>query len=261
MKKTVSLMPCLDVQKGRVVKGIHFVDLIDAGDPVALAAAYEADGADELGFFDISATREKRRTAFDVLRRVTEAVKIPVMAAGGLRTVAEIEAALEAGAQTIGLTSAAFLNPTLVEEAAKQFGPKIIGVAIDAERNQKMPSEREVYIEGGTKPTGVDALEFAKQMAGLGIGRLMPNSKPGDGAKRGYDLDLIRGVADVSKLPTVASGGAGKLIHFLEAVKEGHARVLLAASVFHFNLFTVRQVKAYLASEGVAVHNPPTARM
>jgi len=261
MKKTVSLMPCLDIRKGRVVKGIHFVDLVDAGDPIVLAQRYEADGADELGFFDIAATREKRRTAFDVLCRVAEAVKIPVMVGGGLQTVAEIEEALEAGAQTIGLTTAAFLNPALVEEAVKQFGSQVIGVAMDAEHNPKMPSEREIYIEGGTKATGVDALEFAKRMAGLGIGRLMPNSKPGDGVRRGYDLELIRGVADGTQLPTVASGGAGKLIHFLEAVKEGHASVLLAASVFHFNLFTVRQVKAYLASQGVTVRNPPIARM
>lgn len=261
MKKTVSLMPCLDIRNGRVVKGIHFVDLIDAGDPVALATAYEADGADELGFFDIMATREKRRPAFDVLRRVTEAVRIPVMAGGGLQTVADVEAALEAGASRIGLTSAAFLTPSLVPEAVKAFGPEVIGVAMDAERNPKMPSNREIYIEGGSKATGVDALEFARQMAGLGIGRLLPNSKPGDGSKRGYDLDLIRGVSDATTLPTVASGGAGKLIHFLEAVKEGHARVLLAASVFHFNIFTVRQVKTYLAGQGISLHNPPVPKM
>jgi len=261
MKKTVSIMPCLDVQNGRVVKGIHFVDLIDAGDPVALATTYEVDGADELGFFDITATLEKRQTDFKALRRVTEAVQIPVMAGGGLRTVADVEAALEAGAQSVCLTSEAFRNPALVTEAVKEFGPTVVGVAMDAERNAKMPSQREVYIQGGRKPTGVDALEFVKQIAGLGIGRLLPNSKPGDGSKRGYDLDLIRGVADVSRVPTIASGGAGKLIHFLEAVKEGHARTLLAASVFHFNIFTVRQVKAYLASQGVKLHNPPVARM
>ncbi len=261
MKKTVSIMPCLNVQKGRVVKGIHFEDLIDAGDPVALAVAYEMDGADEIGYFDISATREKRQTDFEVLRRVAEAVSIPVMVGGGLQTLADIEAGLAAGARMVGLTSAAFLNPSLVTEAAQRFGSEVIGVSIDAERNDKMPSSREVYIEGGRKPTGVDVLEFAKRMAGLGIGRLIPNSKPGDGSKRGYDLDLIRGIADATKLPTVASGGGGKLVHFLEAVKEGHAQVLLAASVFHFNIFSVRQVKAYLASQGVKLHNPPVAQM
>ena len=261
MKKTVSVMPCLDVRKGRVVKGIHFVDLIDAGDPVELAVGYEADGADELGFFDINATREKRKMDLSVVRRIVESVKIPVMAGGGLRTLADIEAVLEAGAKMVGLTTEAFLNPAFVSEAVKQFGPKVIGVGFDAERNDQMPSTREIYIEGGTKATGMDALEFARQMEGLGIGRLMPNSKPGDGTKYGYDLDLIRGVADATKLPTVASGGAGKLIHFLEAVKEGHASVVLAASVFHFKIFTVRQVKAYLASQQVAVHNPPLAKM
>jgi len=261
MKKTVSIMPCLDVRKGRVVKGIHFSDLIDAGDPVVLATAYEVDGADELGFFDITATREKRQTDFEALRRVTEAVSIPVMAGGGLRTVADMEAVLEAGGASVCLTSEAFLNPALVAEAVKEFGPKVVGVAIDAERNPKMPSCREIYIQGGRKPTGVDALEFVKQIAGSGIGRLLPNSKPGDGSKHGYDLDLIRGVADLSKLPTIASGGAGKLIHFLEAVKEGHAQTLLAASVFHFNIFTVQQVKTYLASQKVKLHNPPIAKM
>lgn len=261
MKKIVSIMPCLDVSKGRVVKGIHFVDLIDAGDPVALANRYQEEGADELGLFDITASREKRRPDFALLRRVAEAASIPVMAGGGLRTLVDVEAALEAGAQSVCLTSEAFLNPSLVTEAVKQFGPSVIGVAIDAERNFKMPSTREVYIQGGTTPTGMDALEFAKQIAGLGIGRLLPNSKPGDGSKRGYDLDLIRGVADATKLPTIASGGAGKLIHFLEAVKEGHAQTLLAASVFHFNIFTVRQVKAYLASQGLKLHNPPVAKM
>jgi len=261
MNKTVSIMPCLDVRNERVVKGIHFRDLIDAGDPVSLAKGYEADGADELGYFDIMATRENRQIDCSMLRRVTEAVKLPVMAGGGLQSLADIEAALSAGAASVGLTSAAFLNPDLVVDAVQQFGSDVISVAIDAERNLKMPSTREVYIQGGRKSTGVDALEFAKQMAGLGIGRLLPNSKPGDGSRRGYDLDLIRGVADLSKLPTVASGGAGKLVHFLEAVKEGHAQTLLAASVFHFNIFTVRQVKAYLANQGVKLHNPPVAEM
>jgi imidazole glycerol-phosphate synthase subunit HisF len=261
MKNIVSIMPCLDVSHGRVVKGIHFADLIDAGDPVALATRYQSEGADELGFFDTTASREKRPPDFALLRRVAEAAQLPVMAGGGLQTLADVEAALEAGARSICLTSAAFLKPSLVEEAVQHFGAEVIGVSIDAERNSEMPSTREVYIQGGEKPTGVDALEFAKRMAGLGIGRLLPCSKPGDGSKRGYDLDLIRGVADTTKLPTVASGGAGKLIHFLEAVKEGHARTLLAASVFHFNIFTVRQVKTFLANQGVKLHNPPVARM
>jgi cyclase len=257
MKKTIQIMPCLDIRGGRVVKGIHFVDLIDAGDPVACASAYEASGADELGFLDITATVEKRRTVFDVLRRVTEAVTIPVTVGGGIRTPADVEAALAAGAAKVSISSAAFRDPDFVAEAVKQFGGKRIVLAIDADRNRKLPSQREVYIDGGRTPTGTDAVEFAKRMAGLGVGEMLPTSKLGDGSKKGYDLDLIRGIADATKLPTVASGGAGKLIHFLEAVKEGHASTLLAASVFHFGMFTVQQVKVYLAGRGVPVRNPP----
>jgi imidazole glycerol-phosphate synthase subunit HisF len=261
MKKTISIMPCLDIRGGRVVKGIHFVDLIDAGDPVACATAYEASGADELGFLDITATVEQRRTVFDVLRRVTEAVKIPVTVGGGIRSLADVEAALAAGAAKVSISSAAFRQPEFVEAAVKQFGGRTIVLAIDADRNSKLPSKREVYIDGGRTPTGVDAVEFAKTMAGLGVGEMLPTSKLGDGSKRGYDLDLIRGIAEATKLPTVASGGAGKLIHFLEAVKEGHASTLLAASVFHFGTFTVQQVKVYLASQGVRVRNPPVTKM
>ena len=257
MKKTIHIMPCLDIRDGRVVKGIHFVDLIDAGDPVACATAYEASGADELGFLDITATVEKRRTVFDVLRRVTEAVKIPVTVGGGIRTPGDVEAALAAGAAKVSISSAAFRDPDFVAEAVKQFGGKRIVLAIDADRNRKLPSQREVYIDGGRTPTGTDAVEFARRMAGLGVGEMLPTSKLGDGSKKGYDLDLIRGIADATKLPTVASGGAGKLIHFLEAVKEGHASTLLAASVFHFGMFTVQQVKVYLAGRGVPVRNPP----
>lgn len=257
MKKTIHIMPCLDIRDGRVVKGIHFVDLIDAGDPVACATAYEASGADELGFLDITATVEKRRTVFDVLRRVTEAVTIPVTVGGGIRTPGDVEAALAAGAAKVSISSAAFRDPDFVAEAVKQFGGKRIVLAIDADRNRKLPSQREVYIDGGRTPTGTDAVEFARRMAGLGVGEMLPTSKLGDGSKKGYDLDLIRGIADATKLPTVASGGAGKLIHFLEAVKEGHASTLLAASVFHFGMFTVQQVKVYLAGRGVPVRNPP----
>lgn len=261
MNKTISIMPCLDMREGRVVKGIHFVDLVDAGDPVACATAYEASGADELGFLDITATVEKRRTMFDVLRRVTAAVKIPVTVGGGIRSIADVEAALESGAQKVSISSAAFRDPGFVAEAVRQFGGAAIVVAIDADRNDKLPSRREVYIDGGRTATGVDAVEFAKQMAGLGAGTMLPTSKLGDGAKRGYDLELTRGIADATKLPTVASGGAGKLIDFLQAVKEGHASTLLAASVFHFGVFTVKQVKTYLAEQGVAVRHPPVQKM
>ena len=261
MKKTISIMPCLDIRRGRVVKGIHFVDLIDAGDPVACATAYEASGADELGFLDITATVERRRTLFDVLKTVTAAVKIPVTVGGGIRTLADVESALEAGAKKVSISSAAFRDPGFVAEAVRRFGGPTIVLAIDADRNDKLPSKREVYVDGGRTPTGEDAVEFAKKMAGLGVGEMLPTSKLGDGSKRGYDLELIRGIADATKLPTVASGGAGKLVHFLQAVKEGRASTLLAASVFHFGAFTVLQVKSYLASQGIAVRNPPTPKM
>lgn len=261
MKKTISLMPCLDIREGRVVKGIHFADLIDVGDPAAYATAYEEAGADELAFLDILATAEKRRTAFEWLRRVTSAVKLPVTVGGGIRSLADVEIALESGAKKVAIASAAFRDPVFVAEAVKQFGGAVIVAAIDADRNAKLPSRREVYIDDGRTPTGADAVEFARKMADLGVGTLLPTSKAGDGCRRGYDLDLIRGIADGTRLPTVASGGAGKLIHFLEAVKEGHASTLLAASVFHFRFLTVRQVKAYLASQGVAVHNPPVQRL
>ena len=261
MKRTVNIMPCLDMRDGRVVKGIHFADLVDAGDPVACATAYEADGADELGFLDIAATVEKRRTMFDVLKRVTAAVKIPVTVGGGIRALADVEAALAAGAKKVSISSAAFRDPAFVAAAVKHFGGAAIVAAIDVDRNPRLPSKREVYVDGGRTPTGADAVEFAKKLADLGVGEMLPTSKMGDGAKRGYDLELIRAIADATKLPTVASGGAGKLIHFLEAVKEGHASTLLAASVFHFGIFTVRQVKAYLVGQKVGVHNPPIPKL
>ncbi|MGD9611766.1 MAG: imidazole glycerol phosphate synthase subunit HisF [Kiritimatiellia bacterium] len=261
MKKTVNIMPCLDMRNGRVVKGIHFVDLVDAGDPVACAVAYEADGADELGFLDITATVENRRTTFAVLQRVTAAVKIPVTVGGGIRSLADVEAALAAGAKKVSISSAAFRDPAFVAAAVKQFGGGTIVAALDVDRNDKLPSKREIYVDGGRTPTGADAVDFAKKMADLGVGEMLPTSKLGDGSKRGYDLELIRAIADATKLPTVASGGAGKLIHFLEAVKEGHASTLLAASVFHFGTFTVRQVKAYLSSQKVGVHNPPVPKL
>jgi cyclase len=257
MKKFIHIMPCLDIRAGRVVKGMHFDDLIDAGDPVALASTYAEQGADELGFLDIDATVEKRRPALDLLRQVTSAVKIPVMAGGGIRSLADVEFALEAGAKKVSIATAAFRDPAFVAEAVKQFGGKLIVVAIYVDRNAKLPSQREVLVDSGRTKTGVDAVEFAKRMADLGVGSLLPASRPGDGSRRGYDLDLIRGVSDATKLPTVASGGAGKLVHFLEAVKEGHASTLLAASVFHFGMLTVRQVKTYLVGQGVPVHNPP----
>jgi cyclase len=261
MKKTVSIMPCLDIRGGRVVKGIHFSDQIDIGDPVDLAAIHEAAGADELGFWDIAATVEKQRPAFEVLRRVVSAVRIPVLFGGGIRSLADVEIALEAGAKKVCISSAAFRDPAFAAEAVKQFGGKTLVAAIDADRNAKLPSKRELLIDGGLTPTGMDAIEFAKKIADLGFGSLLSASKLCDGVRRGYDLDLIRGTADAAKVPVVARGGAGKLIHFLEAVKEGHSSTLMASTVFHFGTLTVRQVKTYLVGQGVAVHHPPVQKM
>ncbi len=261
MKRSATLMPSLSICRGQVVKGLHFADVIDVGDPVAMAVVYEEEGADELAFFDITATQEQRPLSFDLLRLVTSVVKIPVLAGGGIRTMTDVESAFAAGAKTISLSAAAFRDSIFVAEAVKHFGGERIVAAIDAAYNEEMASKREVVLEGGRLTTGVDAVEFSRQMAGLGVGSILPTSLRADGSKHGFDLDLIREVSDATNLPTVASGGAGKLIHFLEAVEEGHASTLLAASVFHFGTFTVRQVKAYLAAQGVNVPNPPMAKM
>lgn len=249
----VRVIPCLDMKDGRVVKGVHFVDLVDAADPVEAARAYSDGGADEIAFLDITATVEKRRTMFDVLRRVTAAVSVPVTVGGGIRSCEDIEQALSAGAACASISSAAFRAPEMVDEAVKEFGSARIVIAVDADANPGLPSGREVYIDGGRTGTGVDAVEFAKRMAGLGVGQILPTSKATDGTCDGYDIPLTRAIADATNLPVIASGGAGKLSHFHEAVVEGHADAVLAASVFHFGTFTIREVKDYLVSKGVSV--------
>ncbi len=261
MKKFATIMPCLDIRGNHVVKGLHFADPIDVGDPVALAVAYEASGADELGIWDLASSTGKKRSPFDVLRRVVSAVKIPVSFGGGIRSLAEMEQALEAGAKNITLSSEVARDPALAEAAVKQFGGTHLMAAMIVGRNGKLPSKREVLIDGGETPTGLDAIEFAKSMADAGMGRILSASKLCDGARRGYDLDLIRDTVEATRLPVVARGGAGKLIHFLEAVKEGHAGTVMASTVFHFGTLTVRQVKAYLVGQGVAVHHPPVQKM
>jgi cyclase len=250
---TVSIIPCLDMKAGRVVKGVHFVDLRDAADPVEAASAYSEGGADEIAFLDITATIEKRRTMFDVLERVAAVVGVPLTVGGGIQSCAEIEEAFGAGAHSVSISSAAFRDPGMVEEAVKRFGSEKIVVAIDADFSEGQPSRREVYIDGGRTPTGKDAIEFAREMADIGVGRLLPTSKATDGTKDGYDIELTRAMAGVTGLPVIASGGAGTLEHFLEAAVEGRAQGLLAASVFHFGVFSIRQVKEYLREHGVPV--------
>ncbi|MBM3475632.1 MAG: imidazole glycerol phosphate synthase subunit HisF [Armatimonadetes bacterium] len=252
--RPVRVIPCLDINQGRVVKGVHFVELRDAADPVEAAKAYSDGGADEIAFLDITATVEHRRTVFDLLRRVTAAVKVPVTVGGGIKSCEDVAAALEAGASCASISSAAYRDPEMVAEAVKRFGSERVLVAIDADANPDCPSGREVYIDGGRTPTGADAVEFAERMAGLGVGQLLPTSKATDGVQDGYDIQLTRAIADATGLPVIASGGAGKLEHFHEVVVEGHADAVLAASVFHFGTFTIRQVKEYLRDRGIPMN-------
>lgn len=250
----IRVIPCLDMKEGRVVKGVHFVELRDAADPVEAARAYAQNGADELAFLDITATVEKRRTMFNVLARVAAVIDIPLTVGGGIKSLEDIETALESGATAVSISSAAYRDPHMVKDAVARFGGGTIVVAIDADANPALPSGREVYIDGGRTATGVDAVEFATQMAALGVGQILPTSKATDGTTAGYDLQLTRSIADTTSLPIIASGGAGTLEHFYQAVVDGHAAAVLAASVFHFGTFTVRQVKEYLKSHGLPVN-------
>ncbi|MBI3948434.1 MAG: imidazole glycerol phosphate synthase subunit HisF [Armatimonadetes bacterium] len=252
MSRTVKIMPCLDMQKGRVVKGVHFVDIRDAGDPVACARAYCEAGADELALLDITATVEGRRTLVDVVKRVAEVTTVPFTVGGGISDVASARAVLDAGADKVSTSSAAFRKPQLIADLVKEFGFDRVTVAIDVDVNRSLPSGYEVYIDGGRTPTGVDAIEWAKRADGYGVGCILPTSKAGDGAKTGYDLPLIQGIAQAVSAPVVASGGAGTLEHFREAVDAG-ATILLAASVFHFGMIRIPELKDYLRTRGVSV--------
>jgi cyclase len=252
MTQPITIMPCLDMQNGRVVKGVHFVDIKDAGDPVASAAAYCSAGADELALLDITATVEKRQTMLDVVRRVAAVTTIPFTVGGGIADVATAAAVLEAGADAVSTSSAAFRNPAVIAEMVKEFGPARVTVAIDVDRNPALPSGYEVWIDGGRTATGADAVEWARQVDAYGVAVILPTSKAGDGARTGYDLPVIRAMAGATKARIVASGGAGTLEHFHEAVLAG-ASILLAASVFHFNIIAIPALKAYLREKGVSV--------
>ena len=249
----IKIMPCLDMKNGRVVKGIHFVDIRDAGDPVENAAFYEKEGADELAMLDIAATVENRKTRLEWVKQVSSVITIPLTVGGGINSLEDIEMVLGAGATNVSMNSAAVKNPELVSEGAKKFGSGKITVAIDARRNKGMPSGFELVIAGGTTPIGKDAIEWAKKCQDLGAGVVLPTSMDGDGTLAGYDLEFTKAVADVVTVPVVASGGAGTLEHFYEGVVKGGASVLLAASVFHFRTFTIRQVKEYLKAKGLKV--------
>jgi cyclase len=249
----IKIMPCLDMKDGRVVKGIHFVDLRDAGDPVQNAAFYQAEGADELAMLDIAATLENRKTRLEWVRNVSAVIRIPLTVGGGIGTLEDIELVLGAGAYKVSMNSAAVKNPSLVRQAAKAFGGERITVAIDGRRNKAMPSGFEVVVAGGTSPVGKDAVSWARECEALGSGALLPTSMDGDGTQAGYDLEFTRAIAEAVELPVVASGGAGKLEHFHDAVAQGKATVLLAASVFHYRILSIRQVKEYLRQKGLTV--------
>ncbi len=252
MKNPVTIMPCLDMQNGRVVKGVHFVDIADAGDPVECARAYCAAGADELAMLDITATVENRATLVDVVRRTSEACTVPFTVGGGINSVKAAGDVLGAGADKVSVSSAAFRNHELIPELIREFGVDALTVAIDVDVNESLPSGYEVYIDGGRTATGFDAVEWARRVDGYGVKVILPTSKAGDGARTGYDLPVIKAMAQACRASIVASGGAGTMEHFLEAANAG-AEILLAASVFHFHTIDIGELKAYLAKNGVQV--------
>jgi cyclase len=249
----IKIMPCLDMKEGRVVKGIHFVDLKDAGDPVENATFYQQEGADELAMLDIAATVENRKTRLEWVRNVSSVLEIPLTVGGGISTLEDIELVLAAGADKVSMNSAAVRNPDLVRQAAEQLGSDKVTVAIDARRNADMPSGFELVVAGGTTPVGQDAVEWAKQCQELAAGAILPTSMDGDGTQAGYDIEFTRAISRAVTVPVVASGGAGKLEHFYDAVTEGGAQVLLAASVFHYRIMSIREVKEFLRDRGLQV--------
>jgi cyclase len=247
----IRLIPCLDVKDGRVVKGVNFVGLRDAGDPVEIASAYDAAGADELCFLDISASHEGRSTLLEVVRATAERCFMPLTVGGGVRAVEDVRKLLLAGADKVGINTAAVKNPALVEEASRIFGAQCIVVAIDA--RQVDEGRWEIFTHGGREPTGIDAVAFAREVAARGAGEILLTSMDQDGVKNGYDLYLTRTISDVVDIPVIASGGAGALHHLVDGVREGGASAVLAASIFHFGEFTIAEAKQYMADQGLAM--------
>jgi imidazole glycerol-phosphate synthase subunit HisF len=249
------IIPCLDVKDGRVVKGIQFLDLVDAGDPVESARAYDAAGADELCFLDITASHENRGTILDVVRRTAESCFMPVTVGGGVRQVEDIRALMLAGADKVSINTAAVHDRSIVARAAEKFGAQAIVVAVDAKRvSAEGEAERwEIFTHGGRRATGIDAIAYAQEVAALGAGEILLTSMDRDGTKAGFDLRLTRAISDAVSVPVVASGGVGTLDHFVHGVKDGHASAVLAASVFHFGVFTIAEVKQHMARAGLAV--------
>jgi cyclase len=255
MSLKVRIIPCLDVKDGRVVKGVQFLDLVDAGDPVESAKAYDAAGADELCFLDITASHEERAILLDVVARTAENCFMPVTVGGGVRTVEDIRNLMLAGADKVSINSAAVADRSIVGRAADKFGAQAIVVAVDAKKVAN--GKWEIFTHGGRRPTGIDAIEFARDVASLGAGEILLTSMDRDGTKDGYDLALVRAVADAVPVPVVASGGVGALDHFVAGVQQGHASAVLAASVFHFGTFSIQDVKDHMADAGIAVRRDP----
>jgi cyclase len=254
----VRVIPCLDVKDGRVVKGVNFVDLRDAGDPVEAAIAYDAAGADELCFLDITATHENRGTMLDVVRRTAEACFMPVTVGGGVRTVDDIRTLLRSGADKVSINSAAVSRREFVKEAAEKFGEQCVVVAIDAKRVKRGGSERwEIFTHGGRNSTGIDAVEYAQEVVSLGAGEILLTSMDRDGTRQGFDIPLTRAIADSIPVPVIASGGVGNLDHLVAGIREGHATAVLAASIFHFGEFTIRQAKDHMTRAGLPMRLDP----
>ena len=249
----IRIIPCLDVKDGRVVKGINFVDLVDAGDPVEAAAAYDAAGADELCFLDITASHENRETIFDIVERTAERCFMPLTVGGGVRTADDIRRLLKAGADKVSINTAAVTRREFVREGAEKFGAQCIVVAIDAKKVSK-PGEAErweIFTHGGRNPTGLDAIDYAREVVALGAGEILLTSMDRDGTKAGFDLGITRAIADAVPVPVIASGGVGTLDHLVDGVKQGHASAVLAASIFHFGTYSIGEAKRHMAAAGV----------
>lgn len=251
----IRIIPCLDVKDGRVVKGVNFVDLVDAGDPVEVAAAYDAAGADELCFLDITASHENRDTIFDVVERTANRCFMPLTVGGGVRTVEDIRKLLEAGADKVSINTAAVTNRAFVKEASEKFGAQCIVVAIDAKKvsGEGEPPRWEIFTHGGRKPTGLDAIAYAREVAELGAGEILLTSMDRDGTKAGFDVALTRAISDAVTIPVIASGGVGTLQHLVDGVENGHASAVLAASIFHFGTYSIPEAKEYMAKAGLAM--------
>jgi len=255
MSLKTRIIPCLDVKDGRVVKGVNFIDLVDAGDPVEAAAAYDAAGADELCFLDITASHENRDTIFHIVEKTAERCFMPLTVGGGVRTVDDIRKLLEAGADKVSINTAAVFNRQFVKEASEKFGAQCIVVAIDAKKvsAEGEPSRWEIFTHGGRKPTGIDAIAYAKEVVALGAGEILLTSMDRDGTKAGFDLALTRAISDAVSVPVIASGGVGTLDHLVDGVREGHASAVLAASIFHFGTYSISEAKRHMAAAGLTM--------